>query len=118
VTGFLDGFKERDIPLGVFHFDCFWMKSYQWCDFDFDSDMFPDAAGYLKRLKERGLKISVWTNPYVGQASPLFKEGKKNGYFIKVSPTSKVDCQSANTSPENRWIRLAMGLLASRHGHC
>ncbi|KAK2782710.1 hypothetical protein FQN53_009634 [Emmonsiellopsis sp. PD_33] len=83
VTGFLDGFKERDIPLGVFHFDCFWMKSYQWCDFDFDSDMFPDAAGYIKRLKERGLKISVWINPYIGQASPLFKEGKKGGYFIK-----------------------------------
>ncbi|KAJ5088332.1 Alpha-xylosidase [Penicillium angulare] len=83
VTGFLDGFKERDIPLGVFHFDCFWMKSYQWCDFDFDDEMFPDAGGYLKRLKERGLRISVWINPYVGQASPLFEEGKKNGYFIK-----------------------------------
>ncbi|KAI7969020.1 hypothetical protein EIK77_008211 [Talaromyces pinophilus] len=84
VTGFLDGFRERDIPLGVFHFDCFWMKSFQWCDFDFDSDMFPDPAGYLQRLKERGLKISVWINPYIGQASPLFKEGKKHGYFIKV----------------------------------
>ncbi|KAJ5721043.1 Alpha-xylosidase [Penicillium malachiteum] len=83
VTGFLDGFKERDIPLGVFHFDCFWMKSYQWCDFDFDEEMFPDAGGYMNRLKERGLKISVWINPYVGQASPLFEEGKKNGYFIK-----------------------------------
>ncbi|KAL2866434.1 putative sugar hydrolase [Aspergillus lucknowensis] len=83
VTSFLDGFRERDLPLGVFHFDCFWMKSYQWCDFEFDSEMFPDAAGYLKRLKERGLKLSIWINPYVGQASPLFEIGKKNGYFIK-----------------------------------
>ncbi|PYH76221.1 hypothetical protein BO82DRAFT_396297 [Aspergillus uvarum CBS 121591] len=83
VTGFLDGFRDREIPLGVFHFDCFWMKSYQWCDFEFDSAMFPDAAGYIKRLKERGLRISVWLNPYVGQASPLFKEGKEKGYFIK-----------------------------------
>ncbi|KAK6837833.1 Alpha-xylosidase [Aspergillus parasiticus] len=83
VTGFLDGFRDRDIPLGVFHFDCFWMKSYQWCDFEFDSEMFPDAGGYLQRLKERDLRISVWINPYVGQASPLFDEGKKNGYFIK-----------------------------------
>ncbi|KAL5358418.1 glycosyl hydrolases family 31-domain-containing protein [Aspergillus floccosus] len=83
VTGFLDGFRDRDLPLGVFHFDCFWMKSYQWCDFEFDSEMFPDAMGYMKRLKERGLKISVWINPYVGQASPLFEEGKENGYFIK-----------------------------------
>ena len=29
VTGFLDGFRARDIPLGTFHFDCFWMKGYQ-----------------------------------------------------------------------------------------
>ncbi|RDW74667.1 putative sugar hydrolase [Aspergillus mulundensis] len=83
VTGFLDGFKERNLPLSVFHFDCFWMKSYQWCDFQFDADMFPDAAGYLTRLKERGLKLSIWINPYVGQASPLFEEGKREGYFIK-----------------------------------
>ncbi|PKX98469.1 putative sugar hydrolase [Aspergillus novofumigatus IBT 16806] len=83
VTGFLDGFRDRDIPLGVFHFDCFWMKSYQWCDFEFDSEMFPDAGGYLARLKERGLRISAWINPYVGQASPLFQEGKEKGYFIK-----------------------------------
>lgn len=60
------------------------MKSYQWCDFQFDADMFPDAGAYLRRLKERGLKISVWLNPYVGQASPLFEEGKREGYFIKV----------------------------------
>ena len=85
VTAFLDGFRDRDIQLGVFHFDCFWMKSYQWCDFQFDEEMFPDPAGYLKRLKERGLRISVWINPYIAQASPLFEEGKKSGYFIKVS---------------------------------
>ncbi|CBF79518.1 hypothetical protein AN7505.2 [Aspergillus nidulans FGSC A4] len=83
VTGFLDGFKDRNLPLSVFHFDCFWMKSYQWCDFEFDADMFPDAAGYLARLKERGLKLSIWINPYVGQASPLFEIGKREGYFIK-----------------------------------
>ncbi|KAL4980856.1 glycosyl hydrolases family 31-domain-containing protein [Aspergillus desertorum] len=83
VTGFLDGFKDRNLPLSVFHFDCFWMKSYQWCDFEFDADMFPDAAGYLARLKERGLKLSIWINPYVGQASPLFEIGKREGYFLK-----------------------------------
>lgn len=60
------------------------MKSYQWCDFQFDAEMFPDAGAYLRRLRERGLKISVWLNPYVGQASPLFEEGKREGYFIKV----------------------------------
>ena len=85
VTGFLDGFRERDIPLSVFHFDCFYMKSYQWCDFAFDTDMFPDPGSYIKRLKDRGLKISIWINPYLGQASPLFPEAKSKGYFIMRS---------------------------------
>lgn len=89
VTGFLDGFKQRSIPLNVFHFDCFWMKSFQWCDFQFDTDNFPDAQGYLARLKERGFKLCVWINPYIAQASPLFAEGQKNGYFIMRSDTAR-----------------------------
>lgn len=60
--------------------------------------MFPDAAAYIRRLKERGLKISVWINPYVGQASPLFKEGKEKGYFIKVSKLELVHLQLSNCS--------------------
>jgi alpha-D-xyloside xylohydrolase len=87
VTSFLDGFKERDIPLKTFHFDCFWMKSFQWCDFEFDTDNFADAAGYIERLKARGMKISIWINPYIAQSSPLFAEGKKNGYFIMRADT-------------------------------
>lgn len=87
VTSFLDGFRDRDIPLSVFHFDCFWMRSYQWCDFDFDTDMFPDPAAYVKRLKSRGLKISIWINPYIAQASALFTEAKEKGYLLLRSNT-------------------------------
>ncbi|ETI28961.1 hypothetical protein G647_01413 [Cladophialophora carrionii CBS 160.54] len=89
VTSFLDGFKSREIPLRVFHFDCFWMKSFQWCDFEFDDENFSDAPGYLQRLKDRGMKLCVWINPYIAQASPLFAEGKKNGYFIMRADTSR-----------------------------
>lgn len=45
VNHFVDGMAERDLPLSVFHFDCFWMKEYQWCDFEWDKDMFPDPEG-------------------------------------------------------------------------
>jgi alpha-D-xyloside xylohydrolase len=89
VTSFLDGFKSRDIPLRVFQFDCFWMKSFQWCDFEFDDENFSDAPGYLKRLKDRGMKLCVWINPYIAQASPLFDEGKKKGYFIMRADTPR-----------------------------
>ncbi len=83
VTSFVDGMFEREIPLKVFHFDCFWMKEFAWSDFTWDSRVFPDPKGMLKRLKEKGLKICVWINSYIGQESVLFDEGVKNGYFLK-----------------------------------
>jgi len=82
-NSFIDGMAERNIPLHVFHFDCFWMKEYQWCDFEWDPAVFPDPEGMLKRLKSRGLRICVWINPYIAQKSPLFKEGMERGYLVK-----------------------------------
>ncbi|MBN2984409.1 MULTISPECIES: alpha-xylosidase [Cohnella] len=83
VNSFIDGMAERDIPLAVFHFDCFWMKEYEWCNFEWDERVFPDPKGMLERLKAKGLKICVWINPYIGQRSPLFDEGMKHGYLLK-----------------------------------
>ncbi|MFZ2988471.1 alpha-xylosidase [Ideonella sp.] len=82
-THFIDEMKRRDLPLSVFHFDCFWMREFQWCDFEWDPRGFPDPQGMLARLHAKGLKISLWINPYVAQKSPLFAEGVREGYFIK-----------------------------------
>lgn len=83
VNQFIDGMHERGIPLDVFHFDCFWMKEFEWCNFEWDKRIFPEPEKMLQRLKDKGLKICVWINPYIGQKSPLFEEAKKAGYFIK-----------------------------------
>jgi alpha-D-xyloside xylohydrolase len=83
VNRFVGGMAERGIPLSVFHLDCFWMREYQWCDFDWDSDTFPDPAGMLARLKRQGLRISAWINPYIAQKSALFAEGMREGYLVR-----------------------------------
>ncbi|MGW3680243.1 alpha-xylosidase [Streptomyces prasinus] len=83
VTSFVDGMAERGIPLTVFHFDCFWMREYQWCDFQWDPDVFPDPDGMLARLKEKGLRISAWINPYIAQKSPLFDEAAALGHLVR-----------------------------------
>lgn len=85
VTGFLDGMQERQIPLSVFHFDCFWMKGFQWCDFEWDERVFPDPRGMLERYHKRGLKICVWINPYIAQGTPVFKEAAEKGYLLMRS---------------------------------
>lgn len=85
VTSFIDGMAERDLPLSVFHFDCFWMREFHWTDFVWDPVTFPDPAGMLARLKAKGLHISVWINPYIAQRSRLFEEGKAKGYLLRTA---------------------------------
>lgn len=83
VTSFTDGMAERGIPLSVFHFDCFWMREYQWTDLAWDPETFPDPAGMLARLRDRGLRVSMWINPYIAQKSPLFAEGMALGHLVR-----------------------------------
>ena len=82
-SSFIQGMADRDIPLHVFHFDCYWMERFKWCNFQWDKEVIADAKGMLKRYHDKGLKICVWINPYIGQQSELFEEGMENGYFIK-----------------------------------
>ena len=114
VTSFIEGMKRRGIPLSVFHFDCYWMKAFNWCDFTWDSDVFPDPEGMLKRYHERGLKLCCWMNPYIAQASPLFREGMEKGYLLK-----KVDGSVWQT---DLWV-AGMGIVdvtnpAAREWYC
>ncbi|MBQ8121716.1 MAG: alpha-xylosidase [Ruminococcus sp.] len=92
VNHFIDEMERRDIPLEVFHFDCFWMKEFQWCSFEWDKDMFPDPKGIISRLKAKGLKVCVWINSYVGQRAPVFDECMEKGYFIKNKDGSVFQC--------------------------
>lgn len=92
VSFFIDEMARRDIPLEVFHFDCFWMKEFNWCDFTWDKRMFPDPKAMLARLKEKKIEICVWINPYIAQQSSLFDEGVKNGYFIKKTDGGVFQC--------------------------
>ncbi|EIW85270.1 glycoside hydrolase family 31 protein [Coniophora puteana RWD-64-598 SS2] len=86
VSGFLQGMKDRDCNVRVFHLDCFWMKQYEWCSFTFDPENFPDPKAYLAEIKEKyNVKVCLWINPYISQLSPVFQEGVEGGYLIKRS---------------------------------
>lgn len=93
INSFIDGMAERDIPLQVFHFDCFWMKEFEWCNFEWDTRQFPEPEKMLARLHEnKGLKTCVWINPYIGQRSKLFDEGVANDYFVLNKDGSVFQC--------------------------
>ncbi|KAF2203560.1 alpha-xylosidase [Delitschia confertaspora ATCC 74209] len=85
VTSFVTKMKDASIPVEVFHFDCFWLRAFHWTDFVWDPQYFPDPRGQIQRMKDAKLvnKVSVWTNPYVAQASPVFKYAAEKGYLLK-----------------------------------
>lgn len=85
VSHFLEQMKSRSVPVEVFHYDCFWMQAFRWCDFVWSKEHFPDPAAQIKRLKSSGLtnKVCVWINPYLGQASPVFAEAAEKGYLLR-----------------------------------
>lgn len=52
INSFIDGMAERDIPLAAFHYDCYWMREFHCCDFEWDKRFFGDIESTLKRLHE------------------------------------------------------------------
>ncbi|MDT0156487.1 alpha-xylosidase [Microbacterium sp. ARD32] len=82
VNSFIDEMAARELPVSVFHFDCFWMREFNWCDFEWDPRVFPDPDGMLARLHEKNLRVCVWINPYIAQRSPLFREAADRGYLV------------------------------------
>lgn len=93
----IERMEELGIPVDVFHFDCFWMKELHWCDFLWDRCNFPDPAGMLQRIKAKGIKVCVWINPYIAEASTLFTEGADKGYLLHT-PAGDV-CQVDEWQP-------------------
>lgn len=126
-SGFIQEMKDRKIPLQVFHFDCYWMDAFEWCNFTWDKKTFPDPEGMLKRYHEKGLKICVWINPYIGQKSALFREGKEKGYFLRKRDGSiwQTDMWQAGmaiidfTNPEAvRWYQDKLEVLLDMGVDC
>ena len=127
VTGFVQGMADRDLPLHVFHFDCFWMKGLHWVDFEWDPAVFPDPEAMLRRLKARGLNICVWINPYIAQRSALFDEGMENGYLLKRPDGNVLQCDKWQagmalvdfTNPEAyRWYQDKLAALVEMGVDC
>ena len=127
VNEFIDGMIERDLPLDVFHFDCFWMREFNWCDFEWDPRVFPDPEGMLARLHDRDLRVCVWINPYIGQRSPLFREAADQGFLV-TRPDGSVwqwDLWQAGmglvdfTNPDAvRWYQDKLRLLLAQGVDC
>ena len=85
----------------VFHFDCFWMREFHWCDFEWDPRDLPRPGGDAgPAARRKGLRICVWINPYIAQRSPLFEEGRAQRLPGDAAPTA---ASGSGTSGRPAW---------------
>jgi len=83
----VDGYLERDIPVGAIIIDSPWATGYS--TFEWDPELFPDPQGMVDELHDKGVRVFVWTVPAINTDSvELYEEGEANGYFMQADAGS------------------------------
>jgi len=91
---FVDGFRSRDIPVGVLVLDSPWETNYN--TFVPNPTRYPNFAQMVTDMRGRGVRMVLWTTQMVNQSSfdaemggdrydgaaPNFAPGKRAGYFV------------------------------------
>ena len=69
-------FAERGYPLDFIGLEPGWQSKSYPCTFEWDKTRFPDPAGFVKTMKGMGIRLNLWTNPYVSPESPMYLQIK------------------------------------------
>ncbi|MCC7370944.1 MAG: glycoside hydrolase family 31 protein [Chloroflexi bacterium] len=75
--------RELSVPMDVVHLDPYWMRDRMYADLVWDEERFPDPAVNLARLREAGIRISLWLHPWIPQQSEVFAEAEAHDAFVK-----------------------------------
>jgi alpha-D-xyloside xylohydrolase len=83
VANLIIGLEKHELPADAIHIDTWWMRDRRYCDFQWNREAFPRPEELLAVIHRRGLKLTLWEQPYISVESELFKVGKEKGYFVK-----------------------------------
>jgi alpha-D-xyloside xylohydrolase len=71
-----DEFATRGFPLDVVGLEPGWQSKAYPCSYAWDRDRFPDPVAFVRQLRDRGIGVNLWFNPYVSPDSPIWPELK------------------------------------------
>ncbi len=75
--------RENNVPCDVIHLDTHWFKSDWYCNLEFDNQRFPDPVGFMKKLREMGIKVSLWQLSYIPSGSKYYDDLAAVDGFVK-----------------------------------
>jgi alpha-D-xyloside xylohydrolase len=110
-----NGMRRGGFPCDVIHLDTGWFKTDWKCEWEFSPERFPDPEGFLKEMKRKGFRVSLWQLPLVTEGTSLYAMACEKRFVAPGAPPleSKFDdargCTIDFTNPEAvQWYK---GLL-------
>ncbi len=76
--------EAEEIPVDVVNLDPAWLRHPALnCDFEWNEAAFPDPAGMVRALGERGVKVCLWEVPYLLEGTALYAEARDRGFLLR-----------------------------------
>lgn len=69
-----DAFEQNGYPLDFIGLEPGWQSKAYPCTFEWDSERYPDPEGFINKMRDRNVRINLWTNPYVSPDSKIYSE--------------------------------------------
>jgi len=76
VLALVGEYEKRKFPLGVIGLEPGWQSNSYPCSYEWSTRNFPEPEKLLDDLKQRGIRVNLWENPYISEKSELFRELK------------------------------------------
>lgn len=96
VNAICDRLRAEHYPCDVIHLDTGWFKTDWLCEWKFNKERFPDPPAFIRGLKERGFRVSLWQLPYVAEGAEQIDEARENNYIGE--PAHKQASEGSNFS--------------------
>lgn len=96
VNAICDRMRAEHYPCDVIHLDTGWFKTDWLCEWKFNEERFPQPEKFIRGLKEKGYRVSLWQLPYVADDAEQIEEAKTNRYIGPL--TKKQDAEGSNFS--------------------
>eukprot|EP01090_Pellita_catalonica_P001799 TRINITY_DN11532_c0_g1_i1.p1 TRINITY_DN11532_c0_g1~~TRINITY_DN11532_c0_g1_i1.p1 ORF type:complete len:598 (+),score=88.49 TRINITY_DN11532_c0_g1_i1:106-1899(+) len=79
-TKFVEGFLDRDIPVGAVDIDSQWATGDN--DFVWNREKYPQPKQMIDHFHSLGVRVINWVTNLVNTDSPNYAYGKSKGYFL------------------------------------
>jgi alpha-D-xyloside xylohydrolase len=90
------GMREGGFPCDVIHIDTGWFKTDWRCEWEFSPERFPDPEGFLREMRRKGFRVSLWQLPVVTEGTGLYAVAREKKYIAtRAQPPSESQFDNA-----------------------